>query len=537
MSSLSSKAPSTDTYDELFSSFAWSVPKELNIGLACSDDQDPAAIAVVDLGDGDARREATYGDLADWSSQFAHAVRAAGLERGDRVAVVLPQGIELLVAHLGTYKAGMVVVPLTTLFGVDALAYRIGDSGARLVVTDASHEPAVLDAVGDSVRVIVVDAEDGPDLWAVLESHDSAAPSVVTSRDEPALMIYTSGTTGAAKGALHGHRVLYGHLPGFELAFNDYPALDAPVSWTPADWAWIGGLYDLAMPTLFHGGTLVASRRKGFDPAQAVQLMVRERVTSTFLPPTALRMVAQRVSERPAGLALTAIITGGESLDPRTAAWGTDVLGVRINEMYGQTEANFLAGNSHHWPVDQGYFGRPYPGHQLLVVDPDGHEVASGEEGEIALRADDPVVMLGYWNRPDATAHKIRSGLLYTGDRGVRADSGALRFVARADDVINSAGFRIGPSEIENCLLQHVAVQDVAVIGVPDEVRGERVKAFIVVSDRAVDLAALQAELTSLVRSRLGNYQYPREYEFIDEIPKTTTGKLRRNELRARSKA
>lgn len=524
-----------DSYTSLRNEFRWRIPEIFNIAVACTQSAPPGATAIVDLGSGSPHeyRAVSYGQLAALSNRFAHALLATGLDRTDRVAVVLPQCVELLVAHLGTYRAGGVVVPLTVLFGVDALSYRFDAAGARLVVTDAEHLDLVR-AAAPQARIVCVGAGGDDEFWEFVAAGSPSAPQVCTRADDPAIMIYTSGTTGSPKGALHGHRVLLGHLPGFELGLNDFCSIARPVSWTPADWAWIGGLYDLVMPTLYHGATLVASRRRGFDPHDAIRLIRDQQVTSTFLPPTALRMLARSIDIRPQGAALTGLITGGESLDSRTAEWGHDILGVRINEMYGQTEANFVAGNSRHWPVDPGHFGRPYPGHEVMVVDGQGHRLPPGTQGEIAVLADDPVVMLRYWNNPGATAGKIRDGLLYTGDIGVSAPDGALRFVSRADDVINSAGFRIGPAEIEDCLLRHPAVRDAAVIGVPDEVRGERVKAFLVTTSAAADRCALAEELTAHVRSRLGNYQYPREFEFIDEIPKTTTGKVRRTALRER---
>lgn len=529
----------TDRYAELRRDFDWQIPARLNVAQACAPASRGDRPALIDLGAGSssARRSATYADLAAWSTRLGHGLRSVGLARGDRVAVVLPQSLETIIAHLATHACGGVVVPLTTLFGVDALAYRIGDSGAHIVFTDVEHEELVREAAPEA-RVIVTSGSHEDQFWRLLAAGRDASLNVQTRSDDPALMIYTSGTTGPPKGALHAHRVIHGHLPGFEYAHNDFSRLRDSVSWTPADWAWIGGLFDLAMPTLFHGGTLVASRRRGFDPQEALRLLVDEGVTSTFLPPTALRMMANQITDPVTGARLHSVITGGESLDPRTSAWGHEVLDLRINEMYGQTEANFVAGGSHHWPDTLGHFGRPYPGHDVFVAGDEGQRLGPSEEGEIVVVADDPVVMLRYWENPEATERKVRSGLLYTGDRGVLHEDGAVRFVARDDDVINSAGFRIGPAEVESCLLEHPAVREAAVVGVPDELRGERVKAFIVGevtdSDRRDDV---ESEIMAFVRERVGNYQYPREIEFISEIPKTTTGKLRRNALRERHRA
>jgi acetyl-CoA synthetase len=493
--------------------FRWELPERYNIGVDVADRQRPDAPAIL-VTDGRAvTRTVTFGELAEQSNRLANALAALGIGRGDRVGIVLPQRPETAIAHIAVYKLGAVAVPLSMLFGPEALESRLADCGARAVVGEAealSRIPAALDLVR-------IDADrDLPRLLADASPRFAAAD---TGPDDPAIVIYTSGTTGPPKGALHGHRILLGHLPGVELPHEHLPQ-PGDLIWTPADWAWIGGLYDVLLPALHHGVPVVAFRAQKFDPEQAAELVARLGVRNLFVPPTALRML------RGAGgppLSVRSVASGGEPLGEETLAWGRERFGVTINEFYGQTEANLVIGNcSSSWPVRPGSMGLPLPGHEIAVLD-----------GEICVRADgDPVVMLGYWNRPQATAEKIRDGWLRTGDMGEQDADGYVRFLGRADDVISSGGYRIGPGEIEECLLRHPAVALAAAIGSPDPLRGEIVKAFVVAAPGAVVTPELAASLQAHVRERLAAYEYPREIAFVDSLPLTTTGKIRRGELR-----
>jgi len=525
------------TYDELRAGFSWALPERLNIGTACSDAQASTSLALVDLVDGDVR-EYTFGQLSELSNRFANALAGLGVTPRDRVGVLLPQGLETAVAHLAAYKLGGVVVPLTKLFGADAVRYRLGDSEARVLVTDQETLERLADAVADltGLKVVVVgDRAPAPHhRWTDLIHRGSARfDPAATGPDDPALLIYTSGTTGAPKGALHGHRVLLGHLPGFELMFDFFPQ-GGDRMWTPADWAWIGGLLDAVLPSWYHGRPVIAARRARFDPEWAVQLMVDHHVRNAFLPPTSLKLMRE-ADVRHADLALRSVMSGGEPLGAEMLAWGEAHLGVTVNEIYGQTEANLLVGNSASvWPVRAGSMGRPYPGHEVAVLDTDGHPASAGAEGQIACRAPDPVMLLEYWRRPDATAAKFRGQWLLTGDVGTVDEDGYFWFSARDDDVINSAGYRIGPAEIEECIVGHPAVAMAAAVGVPDPVRGSVVKAFVRLGEGHAPSPALEAEIRDRVRGRLAAYSYPREIEFVDDLPLTTTGKIRRLDLRLR---
>lgn len=532
------------TYEELTACFEWPIPDRFNIGTACADHQDPDALALVEVAEG-RTSTFTFGELTDRSDRLANVLRNLGVRRGDRVAVMLPQGLACGTSHLATFKLGAVSVPLTQLFGPQALNYRLADSGARVVITDRTSLDLVVEVVADldDVTILVTGTDTGghPSMNLLVADASDDFEAEVTTPDDPAVIIYTSGTTGSPKGALHAHRVLLGHLPGFELMFDHFPRDDDRI-WTPADWAWIGGLFDVLMPAWFHGRPVIATPKARFDPEAVLELLVEHRVTATFLPPTALKMMRQADLPK-TDTALRVIMSGGEPLGRETLDWSRSHFGVDINEIYGQTEANLLVGNSSEvWDVHPGSMGRPFPGHRLAILDADDEPAPTGAEGEIVLRADDPVVMLGYWNNPAATENKFVSVTgpdgsaerwLRTGDLGRVDDEGYFWFSSREDDVITSAGYRIGPAEIEECVLGHPAVALVAAIGIPDELRGQVVKVFVKLVESREGSDELAEEIRLHVRNRLATYEYPREVAFIDELPMTTTGKVRRQALRA----
>lgn len=527
------------TYDKLVRDFRWELPERFNIGVACSDRHPPTATALIELRKDGSRREHSFGDVAVLSNRLANALVGLGVARGDRVAIVLPQRVEAAVAHLAIYKLGAIAVPMSGLLGHDALAFRLRDCEPGLIFTDAEHlEPlAAIAAEMEGTQLICVDGVNPPHygFWEVLQGASAQFAQVHTHPDTPALLIYTSGTTGPPKGTLHGHRVLLGHLPGFQLSHEFFPQ-HGDRFWTPADWAWIGGLMDALIPAWYHGRSVVGSVRAKFDPEWALRLMAEHEVRNAFLPPTALRLIRQAQPE-PGQVRLRTVMSGGEALGEETLVWGQEVLGVTINEIYGQTEANYVVGNcAPVWEVRPGSMGRPYPGHEVALLDVDGKPAPAGTVGEIAVRAPDPVFFLEYWAQPEATVQKfdLQEQWLLTGDVG-RADAdGYLWYQSRVDDVINSAGYRIGPTEVEQCLMGHPAVALAAVIGVPDAARGEAVKAFVVLADGYQASPSVEAELQELVRRRLAAYAYPRELEFIDELPLTATGKIRRADLRER---
>jgi acetyl-CoA synthetase len=503
--------------------FRWQVPARLNLGVLCSDAQPPRRLALVHLS-ASGRRTLTFGELARQSNRMANVYAGLGLRPGDRVAVVLPQGPETAIAHIGAYKAGLIAMPLATRFGVDALRYRLTDSGARVAVTD--RETAARLESPALERVLLAE-----ELESLLASASERFDAIDSSAEDPVLLIYTSGTTGPPKGVLHAHRVLVGQAPGFRLAHELLPR-PGDLMWTPADWAWVGGLVNTLLLTWAHGVPMVSAPRRTFDPEWALDLMAREGVRNVFMPTTALRML--RGHQVPRALRLRSLMSGGEAQEPELVEATQRAFGLPTNEAYGQTEADFVIGHcASRWAPRPGSMGLPYAGHQIELQDESGGLVASGAVGEVVVRGPDPTFLIEYWRRPDATAAKFRGAWLRTGDLARRDEDGYFWFESRADDVIKSAGYRIGPGEVEECLLQHPAVANAAVVGVPDAVRGQAVKAFLMLRAGFDPSAALEETLREHVKARLAAYQQPRLIEFLNELPLTASGKVDRGRLRA----
>jgi acetyl-CoA synthetase len=534
--------PAARDYGALYRSFRWQIPARYNIGIDVCDrwaEIDPARVAIFNLRADGAVEEVSYGALREASNRLAKALAARGIGRGDRIALLLAQGPAVAVSHIAIYKLGAIALPLAMLFGVEAIAYRLKDSGARALITNAQGL-AKLAAGGDVASGLefvwsIDGAADGAeDFHAVLARAASDFTPVATTPDDPALMVYTSGTTGPPKGALHAHRVLLGHLPGIEVPHEFLPQ-PGDRFWTPADWAWAGGLLNVLLPGLHYGVPVVAHKFDKFDPEQAFVVMAKMGVRNAFIPPTALRML--RSVPRPhANVRLRSVGSGGEALGAETYEWGKSALGIAINEFYGQTECNLVLASCAAIDVSRpGAIGKPVPGHHVAVIRPDGSPCAAGELGQIAIRRPDPVMFLQYWGKPDATREKFIGEWMTTGDQGVADADGYVAFVGRDDDVITSSGYRIGPTEIEDCLIRHPAVALAAVVGKPDALRTEIVKAFIVLKSGHPPSEALAADIQGFVKTRLSAHEYPREVAFIDEMPMTTTGKVIRRLLRQRA--
>ncbi len=528
------------SYDEIRANFRWQIPAQFNIAEAvCDRHVGGNKIALVfETGDG-AVVQLSFEQLQEASQRLANALLGHGIVRGDRIGILLPQCPEALIAHLAAYRIGAIALPLFTLFGPDAIEYRLNDSGAKAVVSNAAGIEKIL-ALRDVLAappllISIEDQRDGSVLqWNKLLA--AAAPDhtrVVTSAEDPAIIVYTSGTTGNPKGVLYAHRVLLGHMPGVELPHEFFPQ-PGDRMWTPADWAWAGGLMDVLLPSLFHGVPVVAKRLAKFDPEEAFALLARHKIRNAFMPPTALKMMRQVANPQAKfAYAMRSIASGGERLGEEMLGWGRDTFGLTMNEFYGQTEANLTVGNcAGIMGLKPGSMGRAIPGHSLEVIDEDGQPVPPGATGSIAVKAPDPVFFLRYWNKPQATKEKFRGDWLLTGDVGHRDDDGYFWFHGRDDDVIISGGYRIGPTEIEDCLMHHPAVAMVAVIGVPDKLRGEVVKAYIVPRAGTKIDAALQENVQAFVKAKLSAHEYPRQIEFRDSLPMTITGKIRRRDLR-----
>ncbi len=536
--SLAARTPRKLDYEILRERFSWDLPRFYNMGVDACDRHawDRGRLAIVyDREDGRVEKW-TYRDLKGASDRFANALSGLGVRRGDRVAVLLSQTPALAVAHIAAYKIGAVVVPLFALFGEDALRFRLADSEARVLVTDAEHREVAGTLAGEIEgleHVVLADGSGTGSMEALIRGASPNLRPAETRPEDPAIIIYTSGTTGDPKGALHGHGILLGHLPGVSLP-HDLAPRAGDLFWTPADWAWIGGLFDVLFPALHWGLPVVAHRMTRFDPERAFAVMERWGVSCAFFPPTALRVMRTIRNPRERwDLELEALACGGEPLDEETTGWAEESLGIRINEFYGQTECNLVLSNCGAiMPQKPGSMGRPVPGHRVAVVDGEGNELPAGEVGEVAVRRPDPVMMLGYWKADEATEGKFVGDWLMTGDLASVDEDGYFFFVGRDDDVISSSGYRIGPAEVEGALVKHEAVLMAAVVGKPDETRGEIVKAFVILREGREGSEDLARELQQFVKTRLGAHEYPREVEFVPEFPMTPSGKVRRNVLR-----
>ena len=531
--------PASDPYERMRAAFRWQIPARYNMAVHACDSwaaleaERPALLIKGRNG----FSPLSYGTLAARSNALARALAARGIGRGDRVGILAPQCPQVLISHFALYKLGAIAVPLAAVFGPDAIAYRLTDSGAKGLIADAAGFAKVAEGLPAlEVRICMDGAGGGLEGFDELVAGASAAPlEITTGPDDPALMIYTSGTTGQPKGALHAHRVLIPHVTGQVFTHDDLPQ-PGDRMWTPSDWAWAGGLLNTVLPALAHGVPVVVQPPGKFDPEAAFALLAEAEVRNVFIPPTALKMMRSVARPRARfGFSLRTVGSAGEALGAETFAWGREALGVPVNEFYGQTECNYVIGSNARMGVARaGATGKAVPGHEVAVLREDGSPADVDEMGQIAVRTPDPSLFLCYWNRPEATADKFRGPWMLTGDLARRDGDGFIHFLGRDDDVITSAGYRIGPSEIEDCLLRHPSVALAAVVGKPDPVRTEIVKAFIVLVPGAAPSEGLVGELQALVRNSLAGYEYPREVAFVDELPLTTTGKVIRRQLRER---
>ena len=541
-----------DRYAEIFAAHRWNVPPQFNIAQACCARwaSDRSRIALHWEDESGATAAFTFSNLQQQANRLSNALAALGIGRGDKIALILPQRPETVVAHLAAYQLGAIAVPLSFLFGPEALSYRLIDSGAKVAFVDPQSLPNLALVRNECPGVAhVVGVAGAAEAWVTpyealqRQASDRFAPAT-TQADDPALLIYTSGTTGPPKGALMPQRCLIGNLSGFVHSHDGYPR-DGDLFWSPADWAWTGGLMDALLPALYFGQPIVGYRGR-FDPERALSLIARYGVRNSFLFPTALKLM-MKACPRPRErfpLRLRTIMSAGEAVGTSVFDWTREALGVTINEMFGQTEMNYIVGNSQElWPAKPGSMGRPYPGHRIEVLDDDGRVVGDGEIGDVAVNriapdgTPDPIFFLEYFKNPEATAKKFSGEWCRTGDLARRDADGYLWYSGRADDMFKAAGYRIGPSEIENCLVGHPAVANAAVVPSPDETRGNVVKAFIVLAAGVVASATIEDDIRQHVRRHLAPYEYPREIEFIDALPMTTTGKVQRRVLRERERA
>ena len=527
-------------YDTLYRDFRWDIPPRFNIATACCDRHADGSgrTALIYVGEDGSAERSSFDEICALSRRFANVLKTDGLARGDRVAAFLSQSLELPIVHMAAFRSGLISVPLFTLFGEDALEFRLANSGAKAVVTDETgweKLAKIRDRLPYLQDIYVTSGAihaGARSFWGAIEDASEEFATVDTSSDDPAIIIYTSGTTGNPKGALHAHRVLLGHLPNIEMAHDFFPK-PGDVMWTPADWAWIGGLFDALLPAWYHGVPVVGYRARKFEPQAAMQMMADHEIRNVFLPPTALKLMRQADVKHP-GVRLRSIFTGGESLGGELLDWVRNTFGIEAHEVFGQTECNLVVGNNAKlFAVRPGSMGKPTPGFDVRIVDEAGRELPRGERGIIGVRQPNPVTMIEYWKNPEATAKKYAGDFLLTGDLGVQDRDGYFWYVSREDDVITSAGYRIGPSEIEHTLLKHPAVALSAVVGIPDPIRTEAVKAWIVLRPGFEPSDELARDIQDFVKVQLAAHEYPRFVQFAETLPMTATGKVLRRELRA----
>ena len=535
------------TYHHIYNNFKWNIPDNYNIGYDICEkwaNKTPNRPAIIDLLSSGKTNSTSFRTLNQKANKVSNYLKFFGIKKGDRVGILLPQSLECIVSHIAVFKLGGISVPLFLLFGPDALEYRISDANIKVLITDYSG--------AKKIREINRDVQNGLTIFTIEGSNQKLESLSMnlsdlkqstdfiyekTKPDEPALLLYTSGTTGPPKGVLHAHRVLLGHLPAFDFfldLFSSYKNEINNLLWTPADWAWIGGLVNILFSSLHHGVPVLAYRFEKFNPAKAIQLMSNFKVTGSFLPPTALKMLR---TDFPKGtskkLYLRSVASGGEPLGTELLDWGKKTLGVNINEIYGQTECNLvLSSCSKIMKPKPGIAGPPVPGNIVSIVNHNGKECKKGELGAIAIKRGSPQMFLKYWNNPQATKEKFFKDWLITGDKGVIEKDGWIKFIARDDDVITSAGYRIGPGPIEDCLMKHPSISMAAVIGKDDPLRTQIIKAFIVLNKGFKESDNLKLDIQSFVKKKLSAHEYPREVEVVKKLPVTSTGKILRRNLR-----
>jgi acetyl-CoA synthetase len=536
-----------ESWDQLRENFCWELPEKMNAAFYVCDvhADDPDRVAIFHEDFEGTKGKITFRQLQQITNQLANYLTRKGLRPGDRVAICLAQRPQTLIAHLAAWKAGCVSVPMTILFGTDALRYRLTNSNARIAIV----EEAVLNTVR-SLR------EDLTELEEVIVVGDTALKdsevrfmdaitpmpaefdSHQMSPDDPMLLTYTGGTTGDPKGVVQRQCFVF-HAAGHFGALGNAEIRPDDVFWNPADYAWIAPLFDLAFPALFYGRPVLTYLSGGkFDPQKAFQLIEDYKLTVAYIPPTGLRMM--RRVENPGRRydlnSIRVLVSGGESLGKAVPEWAVETFSPQtvVHEIYGQSEGTLLTMNCQRYFEYKYNIGKAVPGLELAVLDDDGQTVAPGTAGELAVKATDgnPIVLKEYWKKPRETEEKFRDGWMLTGDLVIKDDEDYFTFISRKDDVIISSGYRIGPVEVEDTIIKHEAVVEAGVIGVPDEMRGEIVKAFVALRPGYEPGEALKKELQNFVKLRLAKHEYPREIEFISEIPKTTTGKIRRKDLR-----
>ena len=532
--------PVGESYEDICRKFSWQIPEYFNIADAVCDRwaDDTTRIAMTHENLDGSVKNFTFAEIKRYSNQFANLLNSLGLEQGDRALVLLTQSPECAISHVACFKSGIVSCLASVLFGPDAIQHRLTSTNAKVCITNKANLSKVQNIRGacPSLEHIVVVDDDSPShalsLWRSIADQNDTFDNVETLSEDTAWISFTSGTTGQPKGVLMPHRILLGNKPLFEY-YYDYGPREGDTLWSPADWAWIAGLINILLVGWYSGCRVVSTDMEGFNAEAAFRILGQHDITVSLLTPTVLKLMRQIDSEESPELQLRVVLSGGEAVGRELALWADGRFGLTICEGFGQTECNGMIGtNPRLMTVRHGSLGKAMPGSVCAIVDDDGNEVERGVQGNIAIKRPHPAMFSGYLNNPEATEGKFINDWMITGDLGEQDEDGFLWFHGRTDDVITSSGYRIGPTEIEDCLLKSPAVQLAAVIGVPDETRTELIKAFIVVSENTDPTDALAESLKELVRENLAKHEVPRSIEFVDSLPMTTTGKIMRRTLR-----
>ena len=508
------------SYEEAVAAHEWRVPERYNIAVDCCDKHPADKLAMIHEDHEGNVREVTWAELQEWSNRFANVLRAHGVERGDRVAMLLPATPETAAAFFGTWKAGAILLSMSVLYGDDGIRHRVEDSEPKVLVTDAANA-----ARATADQVLILDAE-------LLASGDPSFDVVDTAADDPAQLYYSSGTTGLAKGILHAHRYVLAH----EEFVYCHEVQEGELFHGMGEWAWAAGIAPLLGPWRLGAVQMVYQRKGGFDPHKQLAVLSRHAVTNVFTTPTAMRSM---MSITDAGTRypqqFRRVCSAGEPLNPEAIRWFREQYGLTVLDYYGLTESYPLVANYPFMDVREGSMGKPMPGWDVAILDEDEKPVPQGERGEICLRArSNPHYPLGYWRNDEAGEETFGGEWFHSKDAARFDADGYIWYEGRADDVIIAAGYRIGPFEVESACLEHAAVAEAAAVASPDERRGNVVKAFIVLAAGHEGSDELVEDIQRFVRARLSAYAYPRRIEFVDELPKTLTGKIRRIELRQR---
>ena len=508
------------SYEEAVAAHEWQVPERYNIAADCCDKHPADKLAMIHEDFEGNLREVHWGELQEWSNRFANVLRAHGVERGDRVAMLLPPTPETAAAFFGTYKAGAILLSMSVLYGDDGIRHRISDSEPKVLVTNAANADRV-----QAAETLILDEE-------LLAQGDPEFEAVDTAADDPAQLYYSSGTTGLAKGILHAHRYLLAH----EEFVYCHDVREGERFHGMGEWAWAAGIAPLLGPWRLGAVQLVYQRQGGFDPHKQLDFLSRHEVANVFTTPTAMRSmmsIADAGERYPQQF--RRVCSAGEPLNPEAIRWFREQYGITVLDYYGLTESYPLVANYPFMEVREGSMGKPMPGWDVQILDEDENPVPQGERGEICLRArSNPHYPLGYWRNDEAGEETFGGEWFHSKDAARVDEHGYVWYEGRADDVIIAAGYRIGPFEVESACLEHEAVAEAAAVASPDELKGNVVKAFIVLASGHEPSDALVEELQQFVRARLSAYAYPRRIEFVDELPKTLTGKIRRIELRQR---